>query len=478
MAVGTLGFMLTTGPAVGQPSGSDTVTPQSTPDAAETAASDKPVNWFVRPTAAGTRRDTEPPSYVRPLSESGLAGTEDLDWLLFGLEHRTRFEMRDDNYRRGLADDERFLMRSRVYFGIREILDPFRFAIEFQDSRQFGTELPELTRDANEADFLQAYGELFFADALGKGQPIRFQAGRMAIDYIDRRLVSRNRFRNTTNAFDGFRLKVGEPSSPWEVAFFAVQPVQRQVLSADHPDEERWFYGLTGAWRKWSSVITLEPYWFILDEDRKSRTRADRELHTMGLHGYGPIGDTGFDYDFDVAFQFGENGQRDIRAFASYGEVGYTFDHPWKPRLAVSTAYASGDRTPGDSLDERFDSLFGSSKTMYSFMNLFPFRNLIQPALWLQFRPTSKTKVAAIYRANWLASDSDSFIRAGLRDPSGDSGDFVGQEIDLQIQHQFTDHVGMEAGYAHFFPGPFTSNVGGSFIDDADFFYLQMVFRF
>jgi len=429
--------------------------------------------------AAAAKRQGEPfLCYVRPLSQTGIPGTEELTWLDFGLEHRTRFEMRDDNYRRGLADDEPFVLRSRAYVGIREIADPFRFGIEFQDSRQFGAELPELTGDANEADLLQGFGELYFKDALGKDRPIRFQAGRMTFDYIDRRLVSRNRFRNTTNAFDGFRMQLGQVHNDWQVDFFAVQPVQRELLSRDHGDEERWFYGLTGAWRRWSSWITLEPYWFILDEDRDDPDTADREVHTMGAHGYGPIGKTGFDYDFDVAFQCGENGQRDIRAFASHGEVGYSITHRWRPRVAVSVDYASGDRTPDDRLDERFDSLFGSSKTMYSYMNLWPWRNMIQPTLWITARPTERMEILAAYRANWLASDSDAFIRAGLQDPAGESGDFVGQEIDLAVSYQLNRRVGFEVGYAHFFPGAFTRETGGSTIDDADFFYVQTTLRF
>jgi hypothetical protein len=386
--------------------------------------------------------------------------------------------MRDDNYRRGLADDERFLMRSRAYLGIREIADPFRFGIEFQDSRQFGTELPELNRDADEADLLQGFGELYFNDALGRNRPARIQAGRMSFDYVDRRLIARNRFRNTTNAFDGFRVQLGQRSNDWQFDFFAVQPVDRQVLQFDHPDEERWLYGIIPAWRRWSEVVTFEPYYLILDEDRKDRDRADRELHTMGLHAYGPIGETGFDYDVDAAYQFGENGDLDVRAFAAHGEIGYAVKHAWKPRVSVAVNYATGDRDPDDSRDGRFNPLFGASKTMYSFQNLIAWQNVINPTLQISARPTDKLQLTGVYRTFWLASDNDAFVRAGLVDPTGDSGRYVGQEIDLQVNYQFDRRVGAEVGYAYFLPGTFTSKTGGDGIDDADFFYVQMVLRF
>ncbi len=425
--------------------------------------------------AWGARLETEPPGYVKTLDQFGIAGLEDLDWLEFGLEHRTRFEYRSDYRRPNLEDDEQFLLRSRVYLGIRNILDPLRLVIEFQDSRQFYSDFPERNRDVDEADFLQAFGELYFKDALGEGHPVQFRAGRMSLEYIDRRLVARNRWRNTTNAFDGFRLRLGRPSTDWQFDIFAVQPVERRMTARDHPDEERWFYGLVGAWRPWSQYITLEPYYFVLDEDRKDPDRGDREIHTLGLHAFGPIGDTSFDYDFDTAFQFGEDGRRRQRAFAVYGEAGYTFPHAWKPRVSASVAYASGDRDPDDGLSERFDRLFQTGHS-YSTSDLFSGQNIISPKIRLTLRPTSKLRLDTSYGAYWLASDSDAWVIPGRRDPNGDSGDFVGQEVELRVRYKLDPRMELEVGYSHFFPGPFVENTGPA--DDADLFYVQTTLHF
>ena len=425
--------------------------------------------------AWGARLDTEPPGYVKTLDKSGIPGLEKLDWLEFGLEQRTRFEYRSDSRRPDLVDDEQFLLRSRVYVGVRKILDPFRFGIEFQDSRQFHSDLPERNRDVDEADFLQAFGELYFEDALGEGYPLQFRAGRMTLEYIDRRLVGRNRWRNTTNSFDGFRLRLGQPSAEWQFDFFAVQPVERRMTSPDRPDEERWFYGLVGAWRGWSKYVTLEPYYFILDEDRKDREQADLEIHTLGLHVFGPIGDTRFDYDLDTAFQFGEDGDRKQRAFAVYGEAGYTFDHAWKPRLSFSTLYASGDRDPDDGLSERFDRLFEATHP-YSITDLFAWQNSISPKIRLTLRPTSKLRVDTSYGAYWLASDNDAWVNAKRHDPDGHSDDFIGQELELRVRYKIDPRIELEAGYSHFFPGPFVGNTGPA--DDGDLFYVQTTFHF
>jgi len=75
------------------------------------------------------------------------------------------------------------------------------------------------------------------------------------------------------------------------------------------------------------------------------------------------------------------------------------------------------------------------------------------------------------YGAYWLASDADAWPRVGRRDAEGRSGDFVGQEIDLQLRYQINKRLEVELGYAHFMPGAFVRNTGPA--DDADFFYVQ-----
>lgn len=431
--------------------------------------------------AFGARLESDPPGYVKPMSEHGrdygIDAWKKLHWLDFGLEHRTRFEIRDDYYFRGPPEnrDEQFLLRSRLYFGVREIIDPFRFAIEFQDARQFLSDFPEDNRDVDEAEALQAYGELYFKDAFATEVPISLRAGRMTLDLVDRKIVGRNRWRNTVNAFDGFRIQIGRPQSDWQLDLIAAMPVERRLRHWDRSDEERWFYGVVGAWRGCSRVVTLEPYYFVLDEDYEDPTRGDREIHTIGLHAFGPISRTAFDYDIDAAFQLGDDGTRHHRAFAAYGELGYTFKNDWKPRLSLSGSYASGDRDPNDNTSQRFDKLFAPNH-FRSTSDLFSWQNVINPKLRIEFQPHAKMKFDAAYGAYWLASDSDAWVTPNRRDPAGDSGSFVGQELEIRARYQLQKNAELEAGYAHFTPGNFVRNTGSA--DDSDTLYLAMTLRF
>lgn len=425
----------------------------------------------TRSVAAAPHRDL--PGYVKPHPLN--VDDAERHWLDVGIEQRTRFEIRDDFYARGIASDDRFLLRTRGYLGVRNIMDPLRFGLEFQDSRRFGSRLDiEDTGDINENELLQLFAELYFADGAAPGHPLSIRVGRMSYDAVDRRLFARNRFRNTTNAFDGVRIRIGSETTRWQVDAFAYQPVERFIRGFDHGDDERWFYGVNGAYRGWAPWITLEPYYFVLDEDRKGYAAPDRELHTLGLHGFGRFGESGFDYDFNVAYQFGNRTGGRHRAFATHAEIGYTFDHDWSPRAAFMFDYATGDENPNDGVNERFDRLFGAAHNFYGHSDNFNLSNLIQAALHLSAKPTKKLKLNAFYRNYWLASDRDAFVSARIRDPFGNSGDWIGHEIDLRTQCKVSDEVGLDVGFAHFMPGSFTSHAGGNNVDDSDFFYVQM----
>jgi len=447
-------------------------------DAGETTAAQKVNRLGLKPSpAVGTNRDPERPGYVRSVAEHGeeLAwkGLDRYDWIDVAIEQRTRYEHRDDDYGLDRRSGDQTLTRTRFYLGLREVLDPFRFVVEFQDARRFGDALDD-ARSVNEADILQLYGGLFFPDAAGEGYPLYIRAGRMSFDVIDRRLVARNRFRNTTNAFDGLRITLGQETTAWEIDSFAAMPVERRAEDCDRNNEEQWFYGVTGYWRRWSPHITLEPYYFILDDDAKGRE--DREIHTLGLHGFGLLGETGWEYDFDAAFQFGDEGDLSHRAFAAHGEIGYTLDAATDARVAAWVNYATGDRDPEDGVNQRFDRLFGASHSMYGYSDLFTWQNMINPAAYFTVRPADRLKLEAFYRAYWLASRNDAWVVPGLRDVTGESGRFVGQEVDIQIKYRLARRAALEVGYAHFMPGDFVTRTASN-VDDTDFFYMQVTLQ-
>jgi len=62
-------------------------------------------------------------------------------------------------------------------------------------------------------------------------------------------------------------------------------------------------------------------------------------------------------------------------------------------------------------------------------------------------------------------------VRGLWIDAQGDSGSFVGQELDLRVSYAVGRWVDLEVVYAHFFPGSFVANTGPN--PQSSFTYFQ-----
>jgi hypothetical protein len=473
--------------------------------------------YYKEPGSYGTKRIVSPPPYSVNLSKTGIDAVRDITWLDVGFEQRTRYEHRDDDIRRsnplpnaGPAArrsyaggvDEPVMLKTRAYLGLKEILDPFRFAVEVQDSRRYNSRFAEDNRDVNEFEFIRAYGELFFKDALGKddlgnNRPLSIKAGRFNFEFLDRRLIGSNEWRNTTNTFQGFQGALGQDKNDWALDLLALQPLDRLKYNTDKPIEQQWLYGAIGHWRKWSKWITLEPYYLGL---RKSDTRDpggldNRDIHSPALRAYGFIPGTGFNWDMDAIYQFGRSANRNTgrseehEAFAFTFEAGYTFDHAWKPRVSAIYGYASGDKDPNDTQNNRFERFFGFARP-WSADDYLVMENVSAPKLRLEFQPRKNLSIDTGFGLYWLASDKDRFNNLFSvsdandfnRDRTGQSGDYLGNSFDIRVRYQPFAHVGTNVGYSHFTTGDFVrnrmvasnGNIPGAFEKDTDFFYLEL----
>ncbi len=450
----------------------DKVADAKTEARADTSADKK--NYYVETGGYATQRETDPPRYVHPLSKSGYEQFKDIDWLDAGLQSRTRGEYRNNNFRRSVSSlDAPILQRTRGYLAVHDIFDPLRATLEVQDSRKFHSDFPADNRDVNYLDFIQAYGELYFKDGLAD-RAVSIRAGRMAYDELDRRLISRNEWRNTTNSFQGVRAIIGENKDDWQLDTMFLQPVDRLVDAGDVPNKRQLFYGGIFTWRRWSDIATIQPFYLGLHQDGIAAL-PDRVIHSPGLRAFGFVGKTGFDYDSQFVYQFGRSGNLTHRAMGTVIEVGYRFKDDWKTRLSTNYGYGSGDSSPADHTDNRFERFYGFARP-WSNNDYFQWENLHAPKMRVEIQPDKKLKMDAGYSAYWLASDSDRWNNANLRDPSGRSGNFIGQEFDARAKYAVTPKLDMILGYVNFQPGRFTETVGRP--DSSNFVYLEVTVRF
>lgn len=434
-------------------------------------------SFYQAPKSYSTTRDPDLPKYARHANATGLNTLKDAAWLDLGLDYRFRYEYRDDDIRRDQSGlDQPMLHRTRVYLAVHDLFDPFRVAVEIQDSRRYNGNYPRDTRDVNEFEIIRLYGELYFKsalgyDSLGNARPLSLRYGIHNFEFLDRRLLSNNQWRNTANTFQGFHGSLGQECNDWQIDLLAVQPLNRSKYEWDRPVEQQWMYGVIGHWRRWSEVVTLEPYYLALNQSAHGKV-AERLVHSPGLRGYGVIPGTAFDFDFDLVYQTGRSGSKDMQAYGGTFEMGYTFDQPWKPRLSGFYGYATGDQNPKDSQDNRFERFFGFSRP-WSANDYINFENVSTPKLRLELTPSKKWRLDLGYGWYWLASDQDRFSPANnAQDKSGKSGHFVGHEFDMRARWQVNSKVEAILGYAHFTPGDFIRNTIRP--NRTDFAYLEI----
>jgi len=433
-------------------------------------------SFYRAPKSYSTTRDPDLPKYARHAQSTGIDSLNNAQWLDLGLDYRFRYEYRDDDIRRDQPGlDEPMLHRTRAYLAVHDVLDPFRFAVEMQDSRRYNSNYPRDTRDVNEFEIIRLYAELFFKsalghDSLGNARPLSLRYGIHNFEFLDRRLVGNNQWRNTANTFQGFHGQLGQESNDWQIDLLAVQPLNRSKYEWDRPVEQQWMYGLIGHWRKWSEVVTLEPYYLALNQSAHAAV-VERLVHSPGLRGYGIIPGTAFDFDFDLIYQTGRSGSNKMQAYGGNIELGYSFAQPWKPRLSGFYGYASGDQNPKDGTDNRFERFFGFGRP-WSANDYIVFENISAPKLRLELTPSKKLRLELGYSWYWLASDQDRITAADARDKKGTSGNFFGHEFDIRARYQLNSKVEATLGYAHFTPGDFTQNAIRR--GDTDFAYLEI----
>lgn len=410
------------------------------------------------------------------------------DWLDLGLENRTRFESYDHPWRTGQAigngrTDAQIALRSRLRLGLGGN-GPLRFLFEGQDSRSFLDGDRGDFRDTttvNEFDILQLMGSLTVNNILGSGLRTDLHFGRMTLDVGNRRLVARNAFRNTTNAFDGLHWQVSQ-NQIWRLRAFFVEPVVRDEVSLDRQYDKSLFWGtyLESRHFPW---FQIDAYYLGLNDRRVANVANHRTYSTFGGRLFKDPKPGEADYEIESSWQVGTRGGTDHFAYLQHLDIGYTLDVPWTPRLVFHFDYASGDRQSGDSQNEGFDTLFGARRWEYGPTGIWgphSRTNLISPGWRLIVTPTKNWILQVKHRVWYLAQGKDFFGNTGLRDTTGNAGTSLGHDVELQAQWQINANLDFDIGYVHWFKGSYFDRLpastglpaGGN--KDSDYFYFQI----
>lgn len=399
--------------------------------------------------------------------------------VIFGIEDQTRFEYRDNNFDfnsgvRTINDDSWFLNRFRLSLQLKPV-DWLTFFVQGQDSREFGSNranIPNVlgAEGDNPFDLRQAYVEI----GDGKAFPLSVKAGRQVLLYGDQRLIGPLEWSNLSRAFDAVKVRWTGKNGLWVDAFVS------SVVVPDRSgfDQSDWNSVFSGIYAHIPTFGVQDTELYVLNLDDTNR---DVHFVTLGSHIKSQPGALGaWDYEGELAVQTGTAGGKDLSAFASYIEGGYTFASAWKPRIGLEYSYGSGDGNATDGKQGAFQNLYPTNHPNYGYMDLFSWSNMHDAVLHLSGKPTSKITTGLDWHSFWLSTTADTWRRANakttVRDANAAASNYAGSELDALVTYTACANFSVTAGYSHFFAGNYLKDTGAG--SDADFVYLMTSFKF
>ena len=234
---------------------------------------------------------------------------------------------------------------------------------------------------------------------------------------------------------------------------------------------------------------TAELYLYYLnEEDSEDTLTKNRKLFSSGFRWFKKAQPKQFDFEIEAVVQRGSSyattsttDKNHLDHFAYFGHLalGYSFDFPWQPQLILQYDYASGDRNPRDDNNNRFETLYGARRFEYGPTGIwgsFARGNINTPGIRLKIKPSQNLSGFIAHRAHWLVESKDSWIGGGLRDKTGQSGSFIGQQTEVRLRWKVMPKLmTLEAGWAHLFKGDFAKNATNSSDNknDSEYFYFQ-----
>lgn len=436
---------------------------------------------------------------AEPWSLEKALGTP--DWLSISGSIRPRYESLSENFVAGRTGSDQ-IMGLQTLLGVEARSNDFALGAELMDARVIGGD--DGGGGPGEVDtfeLAQAYvawrpDSLFLTDARTE-----VLAGRFTMDVGSRRLISRSAYRNVLSSFEGMRATWSSPQGAG-VTLFAATPLSRrpddvtstldnEVALNSAPDDVL-FYGLHLEAPLFAS-FTGEAYAFGFDEeDDADHPGRNRDLTTAGLRVRRAPAEGQFDADLEWARQTGSSRASasnadtvdlDHDASMLHLEAGYTFDAPWSPRLAVQYDHASGDASPLDAENNRFDPLFGDRRFEFGPTSIFGAvarTNLASPGLRLEVKPSARWDGFVSVRGVKLDEPRDSFGGSGVRDATGASGDEAGALAEFRARYWLVPRSQrIEVGGALLQRGDFLKTAPNRAADeDPVYGYVQWTFGF
>ncbi len=399
------------------------------------------------------------------LNDCWLLSTGGQTWLKYHHEQNSRLTEAVNDYTQ---------LNFRVYTDLW-YSDKLRVYGEYNWADIAGEELLPTPPDVDRGDIQNLFVDLKLFEWADK--PVYIRGGRQELLYGSQRLISPLPWANKRNSFDG--LKLFRQGEKWDYDLFWAQFVPPNANDFDTPDNNQ---NLVGSWLTYrpEKGTAVDMYYLLFDNDNNSVqqgiVRTPSETHTMGSRWSGDK--DGRLWDFEGAIQFGEQANNDLFAGMATGGLGRHWkDARWNPTAWLYYDYASGDSDPTAGTVNTFNQLFPFGHYYHGWADLVGRQNIHDLNSHLYLYPAPWCTVWLQYHHFWLDQNQDALYNAGgvaiRRDPTGQAGSNVGDEVDLALNFHLTNYSDILLSYNKLFGGRFLEETAGvNQAEDAETLYL------
>jgi hypothetical protein len=418
----------------------------------------------------------------------------------FSGAHRARYESLDGQVVPGLDErDDVLALQTSLRFETR--MDRLHFVGEILDSRAELNDAGSFINNTvvNALEPLQAY-VAWTAPQTERPQVERtLRVGRMTLDLGKRRVMSRNRFRNTVNNFIGvdWQRRAGDEGSLYAFYFVPMRHLPTDAASLlvneielDRAARDTTVLGAFFLLPKLSKGDFVEVY--ALDYEAQSgNPENDGDFFSVGARSFRLPQPGRWNYEVEAIVQAGESGANvgsvprfDLRhrALFTHFEIGYHLRGPWKTNILLQYDRADGDEEPLDERNDRFNTLFGDRRFDFGPTGIFgPFQrsNLVTPGVRVTVAPTPRWQGMLGYRSVRLASSTDAWVGTGLRDPSGAAGRSLGVQLEASAGWAIIPgRLSLDMGFTALELGRFARETLGPAQRDPRYWYAALTTTF
>lgn len=436
------------------------------------------------------------PAYALPSDGDG--------GLSFEGSHRHLIEYIDNQFRPGRSGDD-FLWSLRTSLKMTYRTGGLQLGAELNDTRAYGISDSRNVRTAsvNAVEPLQYYLKYNVKGLFSEGDKAYIQAGRLTYDLGSRRVIGRQRYRNSINSFMGAKALWQQPNFGRVEAFYLypsrIKPNDSDGLNDNDIEHDNFSNDqrIAGIFIEPKNIIpaAVSRLYFVdlseKDNPDKLATR-NRQLKTVGMQLQRKRSADAFDFDIEGAYQWGSQRQSSspldtndlsVKSGFLHAEAGYSFGGNGQWNIAATYDYASGDKDPNDGKSQRYDPLFGPIRGDLGPTGLFTLihrSNISAPGVRFIAKPGKGINLTLHWQAVWLDSTTDQFSRTGVRDTTGQAGKFAGHQMQLRMRMPLIkDQLKFELGAVFFRNGKFFKNAASASGNGNPFFtYSMLTFNF